>query len=132
MRLAHGEPLVQICREARMPSVMTVWTWTVPGSELALAIARAREVGWDAIAARTRNTARGLGPEHGGDSTGDVQRDKLIVDTDLKLLAKWDPKRYGDNQQLRLADADGGKLDTAPLVAQLLNAVRAGRTAQED
>ena len=23
-------------------------------------------------------------------STGDVQRDKLIVDLDLKLLAKWD------------------------------------------
>jgi hypothetical protein len=36
-------------------------------------------------------TARGK-----GDSTGEVQRDKLIVETDLKLLAKWSPKRYGD------------------------------------
>jgi hypothetical protein len=34
--------------------------------------------------------------EEGGDSSGDVQRDKLIVETDLKLLAKWNP-RYRDN-----------------------------------
>lgn len=54
-------------------------------------IARARLDGFDAIARRARLTARGK-----GDSSGDVQRDKLIVETDLKLLAKWDPKRYGD------------------------------------
>jgi hypothetical protein len=52
------------------------------------------------IAARTRETARGF-----GDSSGDVQRDKLIIETDLKLLAKWDPKRYGD--RLDLGNADG-------------------------
>ena len=54
-------------------------------------IARGRLDGFDAIARRARLTTRGK-----GDSSGDVQRDKLIVETDLKLLAKWDPKRYGD------------------------------------
>jgi hypothetical protein len=43
-------------------------------------------------------TARGKDAQDGGDSSGDVQRDKLIVDTDLKLLAKWDPRRYGERQ----------------------------------
>ena len=29
-----------------------------------------------------------------------VQRSKLRVETRLKLLAKWDPRRYGDRLQL--------------------------------
>ena len=50
----------------------------------------------------------------------DPQRDKLRVETRLKLLAKFNPKRWGDSTQVRHADADGGKLDTAPLVSELL------------
>lgn len=118
-----------------MPSVMTVWTWSAPGTDLALAISRAREVGFDAIARDALHIADGKLPLLDADGTpqpADPQRDKLRVETRLKLLAKWDPKRYGDAQQVRLADADGGKLDTAPLMAQLLDAVRNGRTAPED
>jgi hypothetical protein len=63
--------------------------------DVSRAIARAREDGFDAIAASVRMTARGK-----GESTADVQRDKLIIDTDIKLLAKWDPKRYGDRMTL--------------------------------
>lgn len=55
-------------------------------------IARARQLGFDAIAERIQEIARGTSSE----SSGDVARDKLIVETDLKLLAKWDPRRYGD------------------------------------
>lgn len=55
-----------------------------------------------------------------GFTTGDVKRDKLLVDTSLSLLAKWSPRLYGDNMQLRLADANGAKLDTAPLIGELL------------
>jgi len=90
-RLSKGEPLAQICRDAHMPDPSTVWDWMQKDAALSQSIARAREAGFDAIAANTRQTARGL-----GESTADVQRDKLIIDTDLKLLAKWDPKRYGD------------------------------------
>ena len=90
-RLSKGEPLAQICRDEGMPCPNTVRTWAREREPLAEAIARAREDGFDEIATRTRETARGR-----GDSSGDVQRDKLIIETDLKLLAKWDPKRYGD------------------------------------
>jgi hypothetical protein len=41
--------------------------------------------------------ARGL-----GESTLNVQRVKLIIETDLKLLAKWDPRRYGDKVDLEV------------------------------
>jgi hypothetical protein len=79
-----------------MPSVTTVWNWQRSKPEFSESIACARETGFDVIAYRSRQTARGKTSKENGDSSGDVQRDKLIIETDLKLLAKWDPKRYGD------------------------------------
>ena len=79
--------------------------------DISRAIARAREEGEQSIAFRARQTARGA-----GDSTGDVQRDKLIIDTDLKLLAKFNPKRWGD--KLQHADADGEKLVAPTFILQ--------------
>lgn len=93
-RLATGEPLAVICRDEGMPDPSTVWDWQQARADVSQGIARARQLGHDAIAARLRETARGK-----GESTADVQRDKLIIDTDLKLLAKWD-KRYGDRMTL--------------------------------
>ena len=96
-RLCTGEPLEAICRDEGMPASRTVHGWLkgevagVP-STVSAAIARARDIGYDAIAERTRLVARG-----GEGSSGDVQRDKLIIDTDLKLLSKWS-KKYGDRQ----------------------------------
>lgn len=113
-RLSKGEPLAQICRDEHMPAVRTVSDWKVAHPEFSAAIACAREEGFDAIAARTRLTARGFGPDYDGDSSGDVQRDKLIIDTDLKLLAKWDPKRYGD----KVAHVGGDEGD-APIKTEL-------------
>lgn len=92
-RLCVGEPLAVICRDDHMPHPSTVRDWMTANEDVSRAIAHAREVGYDCIAAKARETARGI-----GESTADVQRDKLIIETDLKLLAKWDPKRYGDRQ----------------------------------
>lgn len=89
-RLSTGEPLTVICRDLGL-SRFTVCQWRKDDPEIAAQFDAARDDGYDAIAHRTRATARGA-----GDSTKDVQRDKLIIDTDLKLLAKWDPRRYGD------------------------------------
>jgi hypothetical protein len=92
--VAQGTPLVQACRNSVISK--DAWNdWVNADDDLKRRFARAREDGHDAIASRTRETARGKGAEQGGDSTGDVQRDKLIIETDLKLLAKWD-RRYGD------------------------------------
>lgn len=99
-RLGQGEPMAQICRDDGMPAYRTVKDWMDGKPEVSAAIARAREEGFDAIASRLRETARGK-----GDSTADVQRDKLIIETDLKLLAKWDPKRYGDKVAHELSGA---------------------------
>lgn len=99
-RLSDGEPLAQICRDEGLPSYSTVYAWQQTMPHVSEAIGRARDEGEEVIAANTRNIARGL-----EGSSGDVQRDKLIIDTDLKLLAKWNPKKYGEKTQLT---GDGG------------------------
>lgn len=122
-RLATGEALAAMLREdSRLPSVATLWAWERSDSAIAEAISRARRLGHHAIATDMRKVARG----EAGYSTGDVQRDKLIIETDAKLLSKWDPKYYGESTQLRHADADGKKLDTAPLIGELLGMLGSG------
>jgi hypothetical protein len=113
-RLSTGEPLAQICRDDHMPDRTTVYDWGKANQAFSQRIARARDEGFDAIANRARLTARGKANTDGGDSTGDVQRDKLIIETDLKLLAKWAPKQYGDKVALT-----GGSEGDPPIKTEL-------------
>lgn len=103
-RLADGEPLAVIRRDLGIPA-RTVNQWREDDAEIAAQFDQARDDGWDAIAHRTRATARGK-----GESTKDVQRDKLIIENDHKLLAKWDPRRYGDKQSVELTGKNGGPI----------------------
>jgi hypothetical protein len=113
-RLSSGEPLEQICRELpQAPTSRTIRRWIEENPTFSSAIARARELGFDAIAAdclKIADDARNDWMERHGEedagwvANGDhIQRSRLRVDTRLKLLAKWDPKRYGDKLQV---DAD--------------------------
>lgn len=112
-RLSKGEPLAVMCRDPYMPDRVTVWRWAEADKTFSQHIARAREDGFDMIANETRLISRGVP----GESSGDVQRDKLIIDTDLKLLAKWDPKRYGERQEV---DVNHGVQDS---LGDLLKAI---------
>lgn len=98
--ISAGKPLMGYCRQPGKPGQSTVHDWRKAHPDFDERYLKAKDEGYDEIANRTRMTARGKGEDDGGDSTGDVQRDKLIIDTDLKLLAKWDPRRYGDRLQL--------------------------------
>jgi len=101
--LGEGEPLTVICRRLGSPVPETLYRWMAEDENLRSRIASARATGYDAIAHRSRKTARGLWPDEGGESTGDIQRDKLIIDTDHKLLKVWDPGRYGDRSAIELS-----------------------------
>lgn len=93
-RLEQGITLAEICRSDEFPATRTISDWMAENRSFAADIARARELGHDVIASRARKVARGTDP----DASGDVQRDRLIVDTDLRLLSKWD-RRYADKLQ---------------------------------
>lgn len=136
-RIAQGEPLRQICRDEHMPSWRTVYDWTVRHEDFAAAIARARELGYDAIAEETLDIAdegtndwmEKLGADGqpiGWQLNGEhVQRSKLRIETRLKLLAKWSPKKYGEKQQVEMS----GHLATANMTEDEIRAELAALTA---
>lgn len=115
-RLAKGEPLAQICKDDNMPAVRTVSDWKAAHPAFSADFAHAREEGFDHIAAECLDIADEtsndtLFTEHGDrPNTEWISRSKLRIETRLKLLAKWDPKRYGDKVQL--TGDGGGPLET--------------------
>lgn len=120
-RLSKGEPLAHICRDETMPAVRTVSDWKKAHADFSADFARAREEGFDAIAAECLDIAddvsrddKWIGTESGDErvvpDTEWISRSKLRVETRLKLLAKWDPKRYGEKLQQEITGADGGPL----------------------
>ena len=101
-RLTTGEPLLSICRDSRMPPVRTVYNWERDIPEFTAEFARARQLGYDAIAHDCLNIADDNGRDMRITDKDEmvtdhdvIQRAKLRVDTRLKLLACWDPKRFG-------------------------------------
>lgn len=109
-RIAKGEPLRQICREEGKPSWGTVYAWLDDDKELAERFARARELGEEAIAQECLDIADNGKNDwmeaNGQDAVGyklngeHVQRSKLRIETRLKLLAKWNPKKWGEKVDL--------------------------------
>lgn len=110
--LRKGTPLTVICSAEGMPCDDTVREWASVDEDLSRAIARAREAGFDAIAVETlaiadateNDTRKGANGEETPNSEW-ISRSRLRVETRLKLLAKWDPKRYGE--LVKLSGADG-------------------------
>lgn len=120
-RIGKGEPLEQICRDDNMPAVRTVNGWKNTNDTFSAAIACAREEGHDAIAAQCMEIADfGLNDTYVDDNgytktdTDVIQRSKLRIETRLKLLAKWNPSRYGDK-----VDVNHGVQPDNPLAALL-------------
>ena len=96
-RLETGEPLAQICRDDDMPSLRPCYQWQEDDPAVKARFARAREIGFDAIALKALSIA--------DERDEDPASRRVMVETRLKLLAKWDPKRYGE--KLGIGQAEG-------------------------
>lgn len=104
-RLSNGEPLRQICRDDHMPTWSAVYQWMDKNEALSAAIAHAREAGQDAMAERAyaemyEEPERILSEGGSRIDSGYVQLVKARAEITLKMLAKWNPKRYGDRVQV--------------------------------
>jgi hypothetical protein len=107
-QLSEGIPLREICRQEGYPAWRTVYLWMSKDPDLSAAIAHARDIGYDAMAEECLDIADNAGNDYmerldaegvpvGWQVNGDhIQRSKLRIETRLKLLAKFNPKRYGD------------------------------------
>lgn len=122
-RVADGDPLAKVCREIGLP-LTTFYGWMRAGNggELSERFAHAREAGFDMIAAECIEIA-----DNGGNNPNLA---KVRVQTRLDLLAKWDPKRFGNALQVKHAGHEGQHLrdvsegEAAARVAAILEAVR--------
>ena len=105
-QLSEGIPLRQICREnAGFPAWRTVYDWMGRDPELAASIARARDIGYDAIAEECLQIAdtvmfgqKQVMTDEGTATTIEdmLGHRKLQIETRLKLLAKFHPTKYGE------------------------------------
>lgn len=120
--IAEGKTLAEICRMKGMPPRRTVYDWLRQQPEFNAAMDIARDVGADAIAEEALRIADT--PLEGVETTivdkqttekrGDMLgHRKLQVETRLKLLAKWHPKKYGDKITQEHTGPNGG-----PVVVQ--------------
>jgi hypothetical protein len=134
-RIASGESLASICRDEGMPPAPTVRGWIVDDREgFAARSARAYALGYEAVAESCMAIAddgtndwmerpenRGGGYEVNGEH---IQRSRIRIDTRLRLLGKWAPKRYGE--KLELAGDLNVKRSAADLSDEELAAIVAG------
>lgn len=98
--IADGKTLRSFCRQKGKPAWRTVYGWLTKNEEFQARFAHAREIGQDAIAEDTLEIIDEFPMSTGGDSprldSTHVQYNKNRVEQRMKLLAKWNPKKYGD------------------------------------
>lgn len=126
-RLEEGETLVEICRDDHMPNRRTVYKWTEDRPEFGAHFARARAAGYEVWFQECKRIAddgtndyvektRLNGDKFEAFDAEHVQRSKLRIETRLKLLARVDPKKYGERTQIAPTDVDGNAAQFAPIM----------------
>lgn len=100
-RISRGEPLLQICGDQRMPKRQTVYDWLDRIDGLSGQFARAREAGCDAMAEESLaiidREPLAVFDETGNKryDPGSISWNKGRAEHRLKLLACWNPAKYG-------------------------------------
>ena len=85
--IGEGKTLRSFSRQGGKPSYVTLYMWIKKDAELSERIACARECGHDAISEECIEII---------DTAEDANLGKAQVWTRLQLLAKWNPKKYGE------------------------------------
>lgn len=112
-RVADGESVREICKTEGMPAPSTVRGWVVDDLHgFSERSARAHAVGRESLAEECLDIADNAANDYMGRNDPDnpgwqfngdhVQRSKLRIDTRLRLLGKWDPKKWGDKLDLKV------------------------------
>jgi hypothetical protein len=98
VRIAEGESLRKICKDEKMPSLVTVWKWLNNSEELTKQYARAREEQAETFVDEIQEISDAkipLGPD-GKIDNGAVNQARLRVDSRKWIASKLKPKKFGD------------------------------------
>lgn len=119
-RMANGETLRKICMDKHLPSASTARLWVLEDREgFSERYAQARALLCEYWADEQIEIA--------DNAKGDVQRDRLRVDTRKWLLSKLRPEEYGDRAKLEHSSEAGGVM----LVPSGLTPEEWAKTARE-
>ena len=104
-RVATGESLRSICEDDDMPALSTIIQWLAgnrgASPDFAPQYARSKELGMEAHVNDMLRIAQS--------GSGDVNRDRLVIDVIKWQASKLAPKRYGD----RITQEISGRLEVA-------------------
>lgn len=145
-RIASGETLSDICRDAHMPERAAVYAWQEANPVFGQRFVRARDIGFDAIAEdamRIANTPVTTIVVEESERFGKkikrsdaVDHRKLQVWTRLQLLARWSPRYREANNVMVSGDAANPLVvndqSAATRLAQLLAMAEARKSRTSD
>jgi len=124
-RLREGTPLAIILRDSdELPCVSTWLDWCHADETLALAYAHAREIGEEVIALQALEISDEE-PEYYSTETGQridpasVVRAKNRAEIRLKLLAIWNPKKWGAKVDVTTGGKEIKPLDAGDAAVQI-------------
>ena len=105
--LSEGKVLTEYCRQEGKPKYRVIYDWMAEDPRFAAEVAQARDTGFEVLADETviiANTPL-MGQEITDSETGRTIKKadmlghrKLQIETRLKILACWNPKKYGTKQ----------------------------------
>ncbi len=121
-----GKTLRSYCRQEGKPSYGTVYDWLEEDAAQSSRFSRARDIGEAQIFQDcleiADNTQIGEIVTSKSDGSQEIksadmiEHRKLRIDTRLKLLAKWNPKKYGDFVRNEISGPDGAPIQAAVTV----------------
>jgi hypothetical protein len=121
-RIAEGESLRSICRAKDMPNKRTVMRWLEKSEALQLQYSEAQNLRAECYFDEIIDIA---------DSKADPQKTRVQIDARKWVLARMNPKKYGDKFTQELTGADGGPVQHqhvfATTAAELLEKLRGGQ-----
>jgi hypothetical protein len=136
--ISNGKTLREYARQEGKPSWQIIYEWLNKDEDFSRRFARARELGADAIAQECFDIADNANNDwidrQGKDgattqqfNSEHVQRSKLRIETRLKLLAKWNPKLYGEKLDVT---TEGKAFSPAQIIIQQIT-TKAGLKADK-
>jgi len=91
-RLSTGQTMRSICDAPNMPDYSNLWRWINNNEEFRTQSMYARELGTHALADECIQIA--------DDPMLDPQDKRIRIDTRIRLIGKWNSKKYGDKIEL--------------------------------
>ena len=107
--LGHGVPMARIAAMDGMPSYSTLKKWQRDVPEFSTLSARAKEDGTHYLGEDSLRIA--------DDLEIDPQHKKIMIDTRLRLIGKWNSRAYGD----KIETVHSGEVDVKQITVRIID-----------